>query len=53
MKDINIVLVMEIVSVSQKDHKDVKLGKGWTVLRIFSSDDVVDLNSGKDAKSQR
>lgn len=47
------MLALEIIAVEYTDGKEKKTGRGWTILKLFSSDDVIDVSTGRDAKSTR
>lgn len=49
----NVAVVFEIIGVSEVDGKEKQVGRGWSILRVFSSDDVIDFNSGKEPKTTR
>ena len=53
MKDINVLVVFELIAVENNDGRSRRYSKGWTILRPFSSDDVKDISSNKEPTSQR
>ena len=53
VKDINVLVVFELIAVENNDGRSRRYSKGWTILRPFSSDDVKDISSNKEPTSQR
>lgn len=53
VKDINVLVVFELIAVENNDGRCRRYTKGWTILRPFASDDVTDVSASREAPAQR
>lgn len=53
VKDINVIVVFELIAVENINGKSRRYSKGWTFLRPFSLDDVIDVSANREPSTQR